>query len=267
MATPADDTRWSAAKTERGSSFGAVAAAYAAWRPGYPDDVVAFLAGAPEGSVGPRRLLDLGAGTGLLTERLVAAGHDVLAADTSADMLAELTARLPDVPTFVAGAEQLPLPDDDVDGIVAAQAAHWFDPVPAAREFARVLRPGGVVGFVWNTRDDSEPWAAALGALLAADSRDQGGDRPEGNQSIVDAFAAELDATVTRYSTRWTHRVPPEAVVGRWASSSRVAVLDGAGREAYLNRVRDLLATHPDTRGRHELDVPYVTTAWRLVPR
>ena len=262
-----DDTRWAAAKTERGSSFGAVAAAYATWRPGYPDDVVAFLAGGDDGHSVPRRILDLGAGTGLLTERLVAAGHDVLAADTSADMLAELAARLPDVPTFVAGAEQLPLPDDDVDAIVAAQAAHWFDPVPAAREFARVLRPGGAVGFVWNTRDDSEPWAAALGRLLAADSRDQGGDRPEGNQSIVDAFAAELGASVTVYSTRWEHRVPPEAVVGRWASSSRVAVLDDAGREAYLDQVRHLLATHPDTRGRDELDVPYVTTAWRLVPR
>src|SRR4051812_34508210 len=180
MSSSADDTRWAAAKTERGSSFGAVAAAYAAWRPGYPDDVVAFLVGGDEAHSVPRRILDLGAGTGLLTERLVAVGHDVVAADTSADMLAELTARLPDVPTLVAGAEQLPLPDDDVDGIVAAQAAHWFDPVPAAREFARVLRPGGAVGFVWNTRDDSEPWAAVLGKLLAADSRDQQGDRPEG---------------------------------------------------------------------------------------
>jgi SAM-dependent methyltransferase len=267
MSSADDDTRWAAAKSERGSSFGAFAAAYATWRPGYPDDVVAFLAGGDDGHRIRRRILDLGAGTGLLTERLFAAGHDVLAADTSADMLAELTARLPEVPTLVAGAEQLPLPDDDVDVLDAAQAAHWFDPVPAAREFARVLRPGGAVGFVWNTRDDSEPWAAALGRLLAADSRDQGGDRPEGNQSIVDPFAAELGATVTVHSTRWVHRVPPEAVVGRWASSSRVAVLDDAGREAYLDQVRDLLATHPDTRGRDELDVPYVTTAWRLVPR
>src|SRR5215218_10805789 len=97
MSSPADDTRWAAAKTERGSSFGAVATAYAAWRPGYPDDVVAFLVGGDEGHAVPRRILDLGAGTGLLTERLVAAGHDVVAADTSADMLAQLSARLPGV--------------------------------------------------------------------------------------------------------------------------------------------------------------------------
>ena len=63
------------------------------------------------------------------------------------------------------------------------------------------------------------------------------------------------------------HRVPPEAVVGRAASSSRVALLDEAGREEYLGRIRDLLATHPETRGRDVLDVTYLTSSWRLIPR
>ena len=84
-------------------------------------------------------------------------------------MLEQLAARLPDVPTVVAGAEALPLPDDDVDVVTAAQAAHWFDPVPAAAEMARVLRPGGTVGLVWSLRDDRAPWVAALSAILAAE--------------------------------------------------------------------------------------------------
>jgi SAM-dependent methyltransferase len=267
MTSDADaGTRWAAARTERGQSFGAVAADYAAWRPGYPSDLVAFLVGGEDGHARPRRILDLGAGTGQLSESLLAAGHDVVAADTSADMLAQLSLRLPGVPTLVARAEDLPLPDDDVDVVVAAQAAHWFDPVAAAREFRRVLRPGGAVGFVWHLREDSAPWAAALNQLLAADARDQQGDRPEGNQAVVDAFAAQLGSEVATRTARWVHRVPPEAVVGRVASSSRIALLDEAGRDAYLGQVRDLLATHPDTRGRAELDVSYLTSAYRLTP-
>ena len=267
MTSDAADTRWSAARSERGQSFGAVAADYAAWRPGYPSELVAFLAGGDDGHTLPRRILDLGAGTGQLTESLLAAGHDVVAADTSAEMLAQLTARLPDVPTLVAAAEDLPLPDGDVDVVVAAQAAHWFDPAVAGREFRRVLRPGGAVGFVWHMREESAPWAVALNRLLAADARDQQGDRPEGNQAVVDAFAAQLGAEVATRTARWVHRVPPEAVVGRVASSSRIALLGETGRDAYLGQVRDLLATHPDTRGRDEVDVAYVTTAYRLAPR
>lgn len=257
-------TRWAEDRDRRGASFGAVAADYAAWRPGYPAEIVAFLAG---GSTTSQRILDLGAGTGLLTEALVTAGHDVVAADVSTAMLARLTARLPSVPTVVARAEELPLPDGDVDVVVAAQAAHWFDPPAAAHEFRRVLRPGGAVGFVWNTRDDRSAWAADLASLLAEGTRDQSGDRPEGNRAVVDAFATELDAEVTSLTTRWARRVLPEAVVGRAASSSRVALLTDDERAAYLDSVRRLVETHPDTRGRAELDLDYSTTAWRLVPR
>ena len=79
---------------------------------------------------------------------------------------------------------------------------------------------------------------------------------------------ARSDASdVEAHRARWVHRVPPEAVVGRAASSSRVGLLDDAARDAYLDSVRDLLDTHPDTRGRDELEIDYVTQAWRLVPR
>jgi SAM-dependent methyltransferase len=242
---------------ERRSSFGSVAAAYAALRPGYPADAVAFLLGER-----PRRVLDLGAGTGLLTDVLVAAGHEVVAVDPSGPMLDQLRARLPQVTALVGGAEAVPLPDGDVDAVVAGQAAHWFDPVPAAAELRRVLRPGGVVGLVWNTRDVRVPWVGALGELLAAESRDH-----EADQGVVDRFAAELPATVEVLDSGIVQQVTPEQVVDGIGTRSYVATMDDARRAAFLGRVRHLLADHPDTRGRDLLELPHTTRAYRLTLR
>jgi SAM-dependent methyltransferase len=242
---------------QRRTSFGSVAAEYAALRPGYPADAVAFLLGDR-----PLRVLDLGAGTGLLTDVLLAAGHEVVAVDLSEPMLAELRARLPQVATATGGAEAVPLPDGDVDAVVAGQAAHWFDPVPAAAELRRVMRPGGVVGLIWNTRDARVPWVQALGELLAAEARDH-----EADQGVVDRFAAALPAVVETFDSGVVQALTPEQVVAGIGTRSYVATMDGGRRAAFLRRVRDLLAEHPDTRGRELLELPYTTRAYRLTPR
>jgi SAM-dependent methyltransferase len=248
-----DPASWDSRRT----SFGSVAAEYAALRPGYPGAAVRFLLGEA-----PRRVLDVGAGTGLLTERLVAAGHDVVAVDPSAEMLEQLATRLPGVPTHLGPAEQLPLPPGSVDAVVAGQAAHWFQPDAAAAEMRRVLRPGGVVGLVWNVRDERVPWVAALGELLADEARGH-----EADQTVVAAFASALPADLDRTDVPHTAVVTPEQVVAGIGTRSYVATMDDAARAGFLDRVRRLLATHPATRGRNRLELPHVASAYRLTPR
>lgn len=238
-------------------SFGSVAREYAQLRPGYPAEAVGFLLGDR-----PLRVLDLGAGTGKLTDELLAAGHEVVAVDPSAEMLAELAARHRDVTTTVGGAEQLPLPDGSVDAVVAGQAAHWFDPPRAAPELRRVLRPGGVVGFVWNVRDETVPWVRALGERLTAESRDHEADR-----GVVDRFRVELPADATEHESRHVQRLTPGQVVAGVATRSYVAVMHDEERTAFLDDLRTLLAEHPDTAGRTELELPYATHSVRLTPR
>jgi SAM-dependent methyltransferase len=242
-----------------GRSFGSVAAGYAELRPGYPADAVAFLLRPREQ---PLQVLDVGAGTGLLTGVVHAAGHEVVAVDPSPEMLAQLVTRLPGVPTAAGTAESLPLDDAAVDAVVAGQAAHWFDVAHAAGEFRRVLRPGGVLGLIWNTRDETVPWVAALGEALAGEARGH-----EADTRVVERFAAALRADVEETASGVVQQLTPAQVVGGIATRSYVAVMDDGGRAAFLAGIRELLATHPGTRGRAVLDLPYRTAAYRLTPR
>ena len=107
-----------------------------------------------------RDVLDLAAGTGKLTERLVALGWHVVAVEPSDAMRAELTAVLPAVEAFPGTAERTGLPDASVDAVTIAQAWHWVDPPAASAEIARILRPGGQVAAIWNVRDQETDWVA-----------------------------------------------------------------------------------------------------------
>ena len=150
----------------RAASFAGVADAYERARPGYPEDAVRWLAGSR-----PCDVIDLGAGTGKLTRSLVALGHRVTAVEPLEPMLDRLRASVPGATAIGGSAEVIPLPDASADVVTCAQAFHWFDHEIALAEIARVLRPGGRLGLVWNARDDGEPWVTrlteAMGELVA----------------------------------------------------------------------------------------------------
>lgn len=152
------------AATSRGLSFGTVAGAYERSRPGYPAEAVRWLIGDR-----PRRVIDLGAGTGKLTRDLVAYGHNVVAVEPSGPMLVQLRQVLPSTDARQGTAESIPAEDASFDVVVMAQAFHWVDREVAVPEIARVLRPGGRLALVWNLRDESERWVHDLWQVIAPD--------------------------------------------------------------------------------------------------
>jgi SAM-dependent methyltransferase len=250
---------------QRRLSFGAAAADYAAARPGYPSDAVGWVF---DGAAGPvRDVADVGAGTGALTRTLATLAGNVTAYEPDSGMLEQLHAALPGVETAVAHAEALPTPDASFDALLAAQAWHWFDHAAAASEFARVVRPGGVVGLVWNVRDSRVPWMGALQEVI-------GGEdsmrlvASESTQSILEqeerAGLAEIDEFlpgVERRTFPHTIAMTPEQLV-RLTSTYSYVRLSPRADELYA-AVRELLATHPDTAGRETVDVAYVTVTYR----
>lgn len=144
-------------ETVRATSFGAAAGEYDRYRVGVPDEVVDRLL--PGGA---DAVLDLGAGTGAMTRRLVGRAAKVYAVDPDTRMLSVLAEGCPEAETHEGTAERIPLPDDAVDAVVVASAWHWMDPDAALPELARVLRPGGKLVLVWNRRDRTVPWVADL---------------------------------------------------------------------------------------------------------
>jgi len=229
-------------------SFGAVADAYDRGRPSYPREAAVWLCGAE-----PVTLLELGAGTGKLTEQLVALGHDVHATDPDEAMLAILRGQLPDVRTSVASAEDIPAPDRSVDVVVCAQAFHWFDLDRALPEIARVLKPRGRLALVWNQRDERIPWVRRLGRLI--------GTQDQLREPAEPLVQSALFGFVEDARFRFWQTVDRESIQDLVLSRSNVAILDQAGREAKLAEV---LAFYDDFgRGMDGMQLPYEASCFR----
>lgn len=139
-------------QAERAMSFGVVAELYDRLRPSPPTDAVAWLVPETAGTV-----LDLGAGTGAMTRRLLGRGR-IIAVEPDERMRAVLARRSPTVEVLAGSSSDIPLADHSVDAVVVASAWHWMDPETAVPEIARVLTDGGRFGVVWTGRDTRADW-------------------------------------------------------------------------------------------------------------
>ncbi len=230
------------------TSFALVAEAYAHGRPGYPDEATRWLVGES-----PRDVLDLGAGTGKLTRSLVSLGHRVTAVEPLTEMLELLPAAAPGAFAMLGSAEVIPLPDASADVVTAAGAFHWFDHAVALPEIARVLRPQGRLGVVWNTRDDREPWVAELSRTIGAETVARG-------DAEAPIEASGLFGPVEKTSFPWIQRLDGPMLRDLVLSRSYVAIKPREEQERILADVDLLFADHAR---RGEIELPYVTECYR----
>jgi len=228
-----------------GLSFGQAAAHYDRIRPGYPAEAVRRALGDP-----PARVVDLGAGTGLLTRVLLAEGFDVVPVEPDREMRAHLAATTPGVAVLAGSAEAIPLPDGSADAVVAGQAYHWFDPDRAHPEIARVLRPGGRFAAIWNTRDESVPWVADL--TRAAHLGD--GRSPEHRIDDLGPLFGPVHRAEFRHATGHT----ADSLVDLIKSRSYYLTALPEGRERIEAAVRHVASTI----GHDAFELPYVTEVY-----
>ncbi|WP_417563621.1 class I SAM-dependent methyltransferase [Microbacterium sp.] len=246
-----------ATREEMSRSFGSAATAYEAGRPEYPDAAVEWML-EPVAAAGAQvRVADVGAGTGKLTRALVTVGAAAVAVEPDAAMLEALRQAVPGVPTFLGTAERLPLPDAGLDAVVLGQAWHWVEPAAASSEVARVLRPGGVLGLVWNVRDERVDWVAELTGIMHGSAA----------EVMIASGGPHVDAPFSELETRTWDWVRPMTRAQLWDmvhSRSYIITADEAER-ARMDRELEGVFDRIGAVGDATVDLPYVTHAYRAV--
>ncbi len=226
------------------------AAAYDAGRPRYGEPVVsALLAQLGLGHGSP--VLELGAGTGQLSRALLGAGLELTAVEPLGPTRELLAAAIGADHVRDGRAEAIPLPEDSVEAVFAADSFHWFDETRAMPEIKRVLRPHGGVAILRTAPKLDLPWTREFGEILM-ESRPEHpafGDRGAAAALEEDpAFGPVTETFVT------TPSVLDRAQLLAWvASFSWVAVLAPDERDRLLGRLEEVLERHHVVRLEHDM--------------
>jgi SAM-dependent methyltransferase len=238
--------------------FALGAASYLAGRPDYPVAIEEWLTH-DLGLTSGKTALDLAAGTGKFSPRLLATGAHVIAVEPVREMLDQLLHQFPQIDARAGSAQHIPLDDASVDAVVCAQAFHWFSTPEALREIHRVLKVGGFFGLVWNVRDDNVPWVAALTRIMKPFE----GDAPRyHSQKWRNVFPAEGFSPLREKRFPHRHTGPPEKViVERILSVSFMAALPADQQAQVTSQLRQVIASDPELAGKSEVSFPYETLA------
>lgn len=251
------------ARDDAQQGFDGAADAYVHARPAYPDVAVTALIeqfGLTRGA----HVVDLGAGTGILSRQLAAHEFIVTAIEPGATMRAAMN----DVAGIVARdavAERTGLADGCADAVVAATAWHWFDAAATIREARRLLEPGtGGLGLIWNDYDVSVPWVRDYAGI--ADRR-----RPSTTPSAISGRWRDFFDGLEGWTPLVDERFPnprsttPAGLVDRLLSSSAIARLSEPEQAVARREVTALLRDYRlDERA--QITLPYVTTVYWTRP-
>ena len=116
-----------------------------------------------------------------------------------------------------------------------------------------MLRPGGRLGVLWNTRDERSGWVRDFGRIVGLEH-----DRDNATVDLPTAFT-----DVATHQVQWTNYITPDALIDYVASRSYCITSPAEVRTRTLENVRELLDTHPALVNSTGLAMPYITVCVR----
>jgi SAM-dependent methyltransferase len=240
---------------------------YVRWRPGYPAELLPLLRAhcqLTRDSVAA----DIGSGTGLFTRLLLENGNLVYAVEPNAEMRRAAERALAGFARFrsvAAPAEATGLPAHSIDLISAAQAAHWFDIPRVKSEFRRIVKPGGRLALIWNSRRaDSTAFLRDYEALLERRGTDYREiSASQGDEARVREIFAP--AGFERHTLDHAQQFDCDGLIGRTLSSSYTPQPGHPGYEPMIGELREMFARHQQG-GRVRFDYDTRVYLGRLTP-
>jgi ubiquinone/menaquinone biosynthesis C-methylase UbiE len=205
-------------------------------------------------------VVDVGSGTGLLSQRFLEMGCVVHAVEPNAMMRAAAERAFADNTRFISvagSAEATTLANASVDLVAAGQAFHWFESEATRREWRRILKTNGWALVVFNTRRiDATPFMRAYDQYLVDRAVDYSGvDHRRGlTERLRDVFA---DYREWRFPFTLHHRY--DDVRGLSMSSSYVPSHDHPKHAAFFEGLRALFDAHA---ANGSVEFPYETEAY-----
>jgi SAM-dependent methyltransferase len=243
-------------------SFGEVADDYDRLRSGPPPAALDWLLPADTNDV-----LEIGAGTGILTRLLAERVGHLTAVEPDERMRAVLAASDPRIEVLAGQAEEIPADSSSVDVVIAQSAWHWVDESRAVPEVARVLRPGGRLSLLWTGPNRSVDWMRSLwaGGIIfnPGEKSDEDGHRKRRHLVSLDAGGPSPFLQPETKVFQWTRPMSKADLVALSATYSAVIAMDEDARRAHLEAMTRFLDEYEEFAGLDVIDVPMRSYCWR----
>jgi ubiquinone/menaquinone biosynthesis C-methylase UbiE len=214
---------------------------YIKYRPSYPQQVVDCIVSECQIETGAS-VADIGSGTGIFSQLLLAADLQVFAVEPNESMRSAAEHLLSGDTNFTSidgRSESTNLADASIDLITAAQAFHWFEDEATKLEFSRILKPGAHLALVWNQRNLDQPFQQDYERMLRRYAADYNSvNHMNLNHEDFDRFV--YPAKFTAFEFENSQHFDLTGFLGRMQSSSYTPKVNTREHEVLMKAAENL---------------------------